>query len=136
MSTVRDCVTSALRKIGVTDPNGQEVIDAARSFSDMVHGWRLQGIDVWHIGEALNGGMPLPEVDHGEFTAESPFPMPEAYREAAAYCLAEKMAPEYGKQVDATKYLRMIQAGYINILPVTLEPMLFRLGPWRRVFTA
>ena len=110
MSRVRDCVTSALRKIGVTDPSGEEVGAAVLSFSDMLHGWRLQGIDIWHIGDAMNGGFPLPEVNHGEFTAESPFPMPEAYREAAAYCLAGKLAPEYGAQVtfDATMYLRQI----------------------------
>lgn len=134
MSTVRDCVTSALRKIGVTDPNGNEVADAVRSFSDMTHGWRLQGIDLWHIADAMNGGFPLPEIDHGEFTAESPFPMPEAYREAAAFCLAAKIAPEYGApvQFDAAAYLRQIQAGYMNINTVTLEPMLFRLDPVRR----
>jgi hypothetical protein len=128
MSTVRDCVISALRKLGVTDPNADEVVAAARAFSDMAHGWRLQGIDIWHIGEAMNGGLPIPEINHGEFTAESPFPMPEAYREAAAFCLAEKLAPEYGLQLDATTYRRMIQAGYINILPVTLDLAYFRMS--------
>lgn len=114
MSTVRDCVTSALRKIGVTDPSGDEVAAAVLSFSDMTHGWRLQGIDIWQIGTQMNGGFPLPEVNHGEFTAASPFPMPEAYREAAAYCLAAKLAPEYGApvQFDAGMYLTQIQAGY------------------------
>lgn len=128
MSTVRDCVTSALRKIGVTDPSGQEVAAAVETFSTMTHGWRLQGIDIWHIDQSMNGGFPLPEINHGEFTAESPFPMPEAYREAAAYCLAEKLAPEYGAALDATQYLRMIQSGYININPVSLDPMLFRMS--------
>jgi hypothetical protein len=134
MSTVRDCVTSALRKIGVTDPNGDEVQAAVRSFSDMAHGWRLQGIDLWQIGTQMNGGFPLPEVNHGEFTAESPFPMPEAYREAAAFCLAGKIAPEYGApvQFDADMYLRQIQAGYSVINTVKLEPMLFRMEPVRR----
>lgn len=133
MSTVRDCVTSALRKIGVTDPSGDEVGAAVLSFSDMVHGWRLQGIDVWHIGQQMNGGFPLPDVDHGEFTAESPFPMAEAYREAAAHCLAAKLAPEYGAQVqfDAAAYLRQIQAGYMIINAVTVDPILFRMSPLR-----
>ena len=134
MSTVRDCVISALRKIGVTDPTGDELSAAVRSFSDMTHGWRLQGIDIWHIGDQMNGGFPLPEVDHGEFTAESPFPMPEAYREAAAFCLAEKVAPEYGQQFDGAKYLQMIQAGYQVINPVVMPPILFSLDPVRRRF--
>lgn len=134
MSTVRDCVTSALRKIGVTDPNGDEVQAAVLAFSDMAHGWRLQGIDIWHIGLQMNAGFPLPEVDHGEFTAQSPFPMPEAYREAAAFCLAAKIAPEYGApiQFDAAMYLRQIQAGYMVINPVTLPPALFHIHPVRR----
>lgn len=129
MSTVRDCVTSALRKIGVTDPNADEIGSAVSAFSSMAHGWRLQGIDIWHIGTALNGGFPLPEVNQGEFTAESPFPMPEAYREAAAFCLAAELAPEYGApvQFDAAMYLRQIQAGYIVINPITMDPMLFRM---------
>jgi hypothetical protein len=134
MSTVRDCVTSALRKIGVTDPNGEEVATAITSFSDMVHGWRLQGIDIWHIGTQMNGGFPLPEVSHGEFTAESPFPMPEAYREAAAFCLAASIAPEYGQSMDAARYLHMIQAGYAQDNLTVMEPALFRLnraGAWR-----
>ena len=137
MSTVRDCVTSALRKIGVTDPSGDEVSAAVVSFSDMTHGWRLQGIDIWHIGTQMNGGFPLPEVNHGEFTAESPFPMPEAYREAAAFCLAAKLAPEYGApvQFDAAPYMRQIQAGYSIINDVVLAPALFRIHPTRR-FTA
>ena len=133
MSTVRDCVTSALRKIGVTDPSGDEVQTAVRAFSDMTHGWRLQGIDIWHIGDQMNGGFPLPEVNHGEFTAESPFPMPEAYRESAAFCLAAKLAPEYGApiQFDAGMYLRQIQAGYMVINDVVIDPMMFRMVPYR-----
>ena len=81
----------------------------------------------------MNGGFPLPEVNHGEFTAESPFPMPEAYREAAAFCLAAKLAPEYGApvQFDANMYLRQIQSGYIVINDVVMEPMLFRIIPYR-----
>lgn len=133
MSTVRDCVISALRKIGVTDPNADEVVAATRSFSDMAHGWRLQGIDLWHLGEAMNGGLPIQEINHGEFSPESPFPMAEAYREAAAYCLAEKLAPEYGTQLDAMKYMRMIQAGYFKLPEVTLDPMLFRMSPAGRL---
>ena len=134
MSTVRNCVTSALRKIGVTDPNGDEVAAAVLSFSDMAHGWRLQGIDIWHIGTQLNAGFPLPEVNHGEFTAESPFPMPEAYREAAAFCLAAKIAPEYGAplQFDPMPYLRQIQAGYIIINPVEMPAALFVMHPRNR----
>ena len=126
MSTVRDCIISGLRKIGVTDPSNDEIGAAVRAFSDMTHGWRLQGIDIWQIGVSQNGGFPLPEADHGEFTAESPFPMPEAYREASAYCLAEKLAPEYGLQVNAAAYLRQIQAGYMVINPVEFESSLLR----------
>jgi len=135
MSTVRDCVTSALRKIGVTDPSGDEVQAAVVSFSDMAHGWRLQGIDLWHIGLQMNAGFPLPEVNHGEFTAESPFPMPEAYREAAAFCLAAKLAPEYGAplQFDHHAYLRQIQAGYMVINPVEMPALLFSMSPLSRV---
>ena len=133
MSTVRDCVTSALRKIGVTDPNGDEVGAGVLAFSDMLHGFRLQGIDIWHIGEAMNNGLPAPEINQGEFTAESPFPMPEAYREAVAFVLAAKLAPEYGVQAafDSMPYLRQIQAGFQIIPEVKMPDLLFRLGSRR-----
>ena len=133
MSTVRDCVTSALRKIGVTDPNGDEVGAGVLAFSDMLHGFRLQGIDIWHIGEAMNNGLPVQEINQGEFTAESPFPMPEAYREAAAFVLAATLAPEYGVQAafDSMPYLRQIQAGYQIIPEVKMPDLLFRLGSRR-----
>jgi hypothetical protein len=124
MATVRDVVEMGLRKIGVVDPNGDEIAGAVAAFSAMVSGWKLQGIDIWHAPEAYGDGFPVPEIDYSDFAASDEFPMPDAFREAAAYCLAEKVAPEYGKGMDASGYLRQIQAGYALDTRTKMDPIL------------
>ena len=133
MATVRDVVIMGLRKIGVTDPNAAEISAAVEAFGSMVSGWKIQGIDIWHSAEALGGGLPLPEVNYSDFAASDVFPMPDAYREATAYCLAEKLGPEYGMQMDATRYLRQIQSGYAIDTRVKMDPIMFVSNARRRV---
>lgn len=132
MTTVRDVIEMGLRKIGVTDPNGDEIKGAVAAFSAMVSGWKLQGIDIWHAPEALGDGFPVPDLNYGDFSASDEFPMPDAFREAAAYCLAEKVAPEYGKQFMAMAYLRQIQAGYAIDTKMRMDPILFWSNARRR----
>ena len=125
MATVRDVVEMGLRKIGVTDPSVDEITSAAQAFSAMISGWKLQGIDIWHAPEALGDGFPVPEIDYSDFSISDVFPMPDAYREAAAYCLAEKVAPEYGKSMDSRVYMRQIQAGYALDTKARMPEVLF-----------
>ena len=131
-ATVRDVLEMGLRKLGVIDPNGDEIAAAVQAFNAMISGWKLQGIDIWHTAESIGGGFPVPEVDGEDVAASDAFPMPDAYREAAAYCLAEKLAPEYGKAVDATQHLRQIQAGYAIGAKTELDPILFYSNARRR----
>ena len=132
MSTVRDIITAAFAKIGVFDATATEVGRAVEAFNFMVSAWRMQGIDIWHAGEAIGDGLPVPEINYADFEASAPFPMPDAFREAASYCLAEKLAPEYGKGVDATAYLRQIQAGYAIDRKARMDPVLFWSNARRR----
>ena len=124
-ATVRDVLEMGLRKLGVVDPSGDEINAAMQSLNAMFSGWKLQGIDIWHTAESIGDGFPVVEVDGEEVAASDTFPMPDAFREAAAYCLAEKLAPEYGKAFDATRYLRQIQGGYAIGTKTRLDPVLF-----------
>lgn len=133
MSTVRDCLVMAYDKIGVQNPTGDEIATAVAAFGAMISGWKLDGIDVWGADQAINGGFPIPEINYSDFTAAAPFPMPDAFREAVAFCLAEKLAPGFGKAFDATLYMRKIQANYMVIPTARTDPLMFRLNPNRRV---
>lgn len=125
MSTIRDIIVMALAKISVFDPTPDEVARAITSFNFMVSGWRMQGIDIWRASEAIGDGLPVPEINFTDFDAAAPFPMPDAFRKAAANCLAEDLAPEYGKQFSAGSSLRQIQAGYAVDRKVRMPAILF-----------
>ena len=131
-TTVRDILTAGLRKLGVTDPNADEIGGALSAFNMMVSGWKLQGIDIWRADAAMGDNLPVPDIDYTDFAASDAFPMPDAYRDPAAYCLAEKLAPEYGKQFKAMAQLRMIQAGYAGTKRTQLDPILFYSNARRR----
>lgn len=125
MSTIRDIIVMALSKIDVVNPTPDEVLLAVATFNFMVSGWRMQGIDIWRASEALGDGFPVPEINFTDFDAAAPFPMPDAFREATAYCLAEKLAPDFGAQFNAGGALRQIQAGYAVDRKVRMPAILF-----------
>ena len=131
-TTVRDVLEMGLRKLGVIDPTADEIGAALQSLNMMFSGWKLQGIDIWHTAESIGNGFPVVELDGDPVTAGDALPMPDAFAEATAYCLAEKLAPEYGKQMDATRYLRMIQAGYAIDNKTVMDPILFYSNARRR----
>lgn len=137
MTTVRDIATRALRKIGVTDPNADEAAAAVDAFNDMLHGWRARGVDVWGVGDATRGGLPNIAVNLSDWGASAPFPLPEACREAAIYCLAERIAPEYGAQVawDTGAMFRSVQAHYMTIPKVKIDTALRFPSPRLRSVT-
>ena len=127
MTTVRDVVEMGLRKIGVVDPNSEEIAGAVDAFNAMVSGWRLQGIDIWHVDQALGDGFAAPEMDASDFATSDQFPMPDAFRQATAFCLAEVLAPEYGKQFAAPDSLRQIRTAYATARRTALDPALTML---------
>jgi hypothetical protein len=123
MTTVRDIIFRAGRKIGMADMNADEASAGLDAFNDMVQGWKLDGIDVWHLN-ALNDGFPMVDAPMSDFTFASLFPMPDAFREGATFCLASRMAPEYGLAFDADDFVRKVQAHYATIVPAAMNDAL------------
>jgi hypothetical protein len=126
MTTVRDIVARAYRKIGMSDPTGDEFRAGVDAFNDMVHGWRADGIDVWGINLALNDGLPMVGRDIGDFGDGSPIPFPEAFREGAIFMLAERLAPEFSAPVnfDANVFMRRMRAHYAADIRVSFDDAL------------
>jgi hypothetical protein len=65
-TTARDCVYSALRKLGVSDPeetpSAPQAQYALEALNEMVHGWKAVNIDVGHVDWTLDSDVEL-EID-------------------------------------------------------------------------
>lgn len=111
MATATDIVTAALRKIGVASrdesPEGHDLAEGLRTLNQMMHGWKLSGVDLEHTD--LDGG--------------DTFPLAAEYEEGAIYCLAARLSPDYmvPQGFDADDWFRRIQAAYMQIEAAELD---------------
>ena len=111
MPTVRDICTRALRKIdviGIGDAaEGEEIAEAVDVYNDMLHGWRLRGVDIGHTTQE----------------AGDTFQLPDEFVEGTVYVLASRLSPNFmvPPSFDADDWFRMIQAHYAEIEPVRFE---------------
>lgn len=114
MTTVRDIVERAYRKIGVVaidEPMGAEYADAGLdAFNEMLSGWELRGI-------ALSPAFT-------DAALADTFPLADKFREGTIYLLASRIAPEWSAPVafDADDFFRRIQAAYLTVSDVTVDP--------------
>lgn len=120
MTTVRDIVERAHRKIGVVAQDEAMTADQAQAgldtYNDMLHAWALDGIT-------------LSPAFADQALADT-FPLADKFREGTAYMLAGRLSPDYAAPVgfDPDDFFRKIQASYAVITPVTIDPALTHLG--------
>lgn len=107
MATMFDIVTSALRKIGVVaadePPTADQLANGLDALNNMMHGWKLRGVDILHT----------------DLAAGATFPLADAFREGTIYLLASRLGPDYEvpPMFDADDWFRGIQAAYLVIEP-------------------
>lgn len=120
MTTVRDIVERAHRKIGVvaqdeamTADQGQAGLDA---FNEMLHAWALDGITL------------SPAFTDAALTTT--FPLEDKYREGTIYLLAGRLAPEYQAPAgfDADDFFRKVQAAYFVAPTATFDAVITPAG--------
>lgn len=118
MTTVRDIVERAYRKIGVVahdEPMSAEFADGGLdAFNEMLSAWALDGIT---LSPAFT-----------DAALADTFPLADQYREGTIYLLAERLAPEYSRPrtFDADGFFRKIQASYTVVPTTTVNSALLR----------
>lgn len=123
MTTARDIVEQAYRKIGVVASDEAMTADQAANgliaLNNMMHGWAVSGVDVLH-SDLLSG---------------SEFPLLPRFREGTVYMLAARIAPEYGLgAMDAGEFMRGLQAHYMRIPQMNPAPLSLQSSAHRRTF--
>ena len=117
MTTARDIIKAAHRKIGVVDAHSGLTSDEAdtglEALNAMMHGWRLFGVDTSHTTLTINDA----------------FPLGTEFEEGTTYLLASRIAPEYEVPAafDADMFFRAIQAAYLVIEEAEIPSALRRM---------
>lgn len=88
MTTMRQTIYAALKRIQVTAagevPTSEEATDALERFNNMMHGLKIEGIN----------------LDWRTLTLDDDIPLLPEYIRGVEAMLALELAPEYGKEVD------------------------------------
>ena len=136
MTTVRDIIAQAYRKVGfgVDAPTGDEFLAGVDAFNNMIHAWKLRGVNIFDREDTFGEGFPDPSLNDKDFGENDTFPMPLAFREGTVYCLAARLAPEYTAPVtwDEDAFFRAMQGYYQNVNAATFDPELLWQLPVRR----
>lgn len=111
MTTMHDIINRAYRKINISGAG--ETLDAEMAdegldaLNDMLHGWKLRGVDLLHTDLGLT----------------DPFPLAAEFREGTYYVLASRLSPNYQipPSFDPDKWFRAIQAAYL-VIPTAIIP--------------
>lgn len=108
MTTARDIVERAFRKLGVVASDEPMTADQAANGIDalnmMMHGWLLDGIDIGHTD------LELADV----------FTMEPQFEEGCVYLLAERLSPDYAAPANfsTSDFRKRLSAAYL-IIPDT-----------------
>lgn len=121
MTTARDIVERAFRKLGVVASDEAMTADQAQNALDalnmMMFGWMLDGVDIGHIE------MQLADV----------FTMQPQYEEGCVYLLAERLSPDYSAPAafDPSAFKKRLSAAYLIIPDSKIDTVLTRRRGWR-----
>lgn len=105
MATALDIVTRAFRKVrvgGVGETlEAEYAAEGIDALNDMLHEWKLRGVDLMHAD------IELPDT----------FTLPPEYHSGVVYMLAERLRPDFARprEFDADDFFRAIQAAYMVI---------------------
>jgi hypothetical protein len=115
MALMSEIATDALRKIGVVAEDEQasadSIANAVRTLNQMLHGWKLRGVD----------------LTYSTLPADATFPLDPEFEEGTVYVLAGRLSPNFQSPAsfDADDWFRTIQAAYMVIedaeIPRTLR---------------
>lgn len=112
MTTTRDIIERAYRKLGVVASDEAMTADQAESGLDalnaMMHGFALFGID----------------LEHADLALSDDFSLADRFHEASVYALAQRIAPDNMLGFDGDMFIRALQAAYMVIEDVTSPAML------------
>lgn len=117
MTTALDIVTRAYRKLGVSGMgealDAEMVDEGVDALNDMMHGWKLQGVDITHTSLA----------------SDDAFPLGPEFQEGTVYLLASRLSSnfEVPASFDADAWFRTFQAAYLTIDEVVI-PLGLRVG--------
>lgn len=121
MATTQDIVTRALQKCRIT-PVGEapEASDAGHgldAMNQMLHAWKLRGVD----------------ITHSDLGLADTFPLADEYQEGTVYMLAERLSTDYQKprDFDADDWFRAIQAAYTTISTIKMPEGITRMPSQR-----
>lgn len=114
MTTMRDIVTRAYRKAGITGVNtpleAEYAAEGLDALNSMLHEWKLHSVDISHTDLTLSGT----------------FPLASEYERGTVYLLAQDISPDYQMPptFDPDEFFRVIQAAYMTIDEVTMPKAL------------
>lgn len=121
MTTAREIVLRAMRKIGVVahdeESDADQIASGVDALNMMIFAWELSGVDTNHV----------------TLGASDTFPLDAKFEEGTVYCLASRLAPDYEvpQAFDADQFFRGIQAAYLSI-PAATMPNALIYTPSRR----
>ena len=121
MSTARDIVERAFRKIGVVASDEPMTADQAENginaLNMMMNGFVLDGIDVGHT----------------DLTLGDTFTMQPEFEEGCVYLLAERLSPDYAAPANfsTSRFRQRLSAAYLIIPDVKFDRTLSRRRYWR-----
>lgn len=122
MTTARDIVEAAYRKLGVVASDEAMTADQAdngvKTLNRMMHGWLLDGIDIGHID------LELADV----------FSMEPQFEEGCVYLLAERLSPDYSAPANFSpaEFKKRLSAAYLIIPDSKFDLTLTRRRTWLR----
>ena len=115
MTTVRDIIERAYRKIGIKAEDeaisGDMLTNGVDNFNSMLFGWKIFGIDVLHV----------------EQTAPDTFALGDEFVEGTIYQLAERLSNDFVVPAPSSDaFFRALQIAYLVMPTATLDGALTR----------
>lgn len=125
MTTARELVYAALRKLQITSagevPEAVDFVDSLAGFNFMMHGVKLEGIN----------------LDWRTLAADDVVPLPDEHILPFIYLLAIHLAPDFGREVDpavatnAQNGRMFLQSFYTDVPDQTFDSALTsRIDRW------
>lgn len=118
MTTSRELIYASLRKLQITSagevPEAADFVDSLQAFNLLMHGIKLEGIN----------------LDWRTLGADDPVPLPDEHILAIIYLLAVHLAPDFGREVDpavatnAQNGRMFLQSFYTDVPDQTFDPAL------------
>lgn len=112
MTTALDIATRAYRKLGISGTGetltAEELAEGIAALNDMMHAWKLAGVD----------------IEHTDLASDDTFPLGPEFVEGTVYLLASRISPDFTvpANFDADDWFRKFQAAYMTIdtVPMTM----------------